>query len=152
MFFLFPWGLREKTLLRLFRLHLSFNCFSYTGYITLFKEKCVSPQLVLPRVQKVRLLIRNRSCVASFLPQSEIKNVWIEKHNIFTPFPLKEHTIFTSKLLSFSQSCNLANDHFFNFKCNARFHPTAFLLSPLGIPQTECNQVCTLILLWFQED
>ena len=72
----FPRGLREKkTLLRLFPFHFSFNRFSYVGYIILFEEKWLSPQLVLPQVRKVRLLLRDRSCVASFLPQSEIKNV-----------------------------------------------------------------------------
>lgn len=89
--FFFPRGLREKKLCSDFSV-FSFNRFSYVGYIILFEEKW---QLVLPQVQKVRLLLRDRSCVASFLPQSEIKNVCIEKHNIFTPFSLKEHTICT---------------------------------------------------------
>lgn len=59
-------GLREKTLLRLFCLHFSINCFSYAGCRILFEEKWLSSQLVLPRALKVRLLlVKNRSCVAS---------------------------------------------------------------------------------------
>ena len=72
--FFFPRGLREKKLYSDCSV-FSFNRFSYVGYIILFEEKWLSSQLVLPQVQKVRLLLRDRSCVASFLPQSEIKNV-----------------------------------------------------------------------------